>query len=345
MSLGPRKLFAMLGGLAGVALLVGTVTVAGVAAGLVVVGLLQLLGLVGGLYVAIELDRRRRRSDAQMRTVAREAATAEDVVALGEQLTRCEQRVADAAEAAERGAERGAEALGELERYVGDGLAKLDHSVRQVKKEVHRDLLAQFAQFEALIGLYRELQLERTLPSTRGWAASPDLLLWCWRHVRDQVPTRILECGSGVSTVVLAAACRDNGRGHVISLEHDERYAAVTRAHLEANGLAAWADVRTAPLTDLPGQDRPWYLMDVVPEGPLDLVVIDGPPGGVDELARLPAIEVLAPRLAPTAVVVLDDADRPGERTIAERWLEEDPEMQLEDLPHEKGTAVLRRRP
>ena len=40
------------------------------------------------------------------------------------------------------------------------------------------------------------------------------------------------------------------------------------------------------------------------------------------ERSRYPALPALEPRLAPGAIVVLDDATRPGEREILERWSE-----------------------
>lgn len=48
-----------------------------------------------------------------------------------------------------------------------------------------------------------------------------------------------------------------------------------------------------------------------------------GPPGSLGETARYPALHVLEYQLAPNAVVILDDADRPDEKGIIQRWVTE----------------------
>jgi 3,4-dihydroxy-2-butanone 4-phosphate synthase len=48
--------------------------------------------------------------------------------------------------------------------------------------------------------------------------------------------------------------------------------------------------------------------------------------------------------LSPKAVIVLDDANREGERDLAEMFLKALPGYELEFLSHEKGTAVLKPR-
>ena len=72
-----------------------------------------------------------------------------------------------------------------------------------------------FRQFEPLQALYADLRLDRSLPATRGWAASPDFLILLARHVLARRPHVIVECGSGVSMIVLARCCERNKHGHV----------------------------------------------------------------------------------------------------------------------------------
>ena len=62
----------------------------------------------------------------------------------------------------------------------------------------------------------------------------------------------------------------------------------------------------------------------MLPDREIDLLLVDGPPGYGEgmERSRYPALPALEPRLAPGAMVVLDDASRPGEREIIERWTE-----------------------
>jgi len=87
----------------------------------------------------------------------------------------------------------------------------------------------------------------------------------------------------------------------------------------------------------------PWYDLDAVPEGPFDLLLVDGPPASVGPEARYPAVPLLLDRLAKDALVVLDDTRRPDERAIGERWAAEFEGFALESLGHDHGTLVLRR--
>ena len=94
------------------------------------------------------------------------------------------------------------------------------HKVRRVHLMTY-EIKAQwdtvYRQLEALRALDAELSLERALPPTRGWSASPDFLLLIAQHARDARPRIVVECGSGTSTVVLARCMQLNGAGHVYS--------------------------------------------------------------------------------------------------------------------------------
>lgn len=227
------------------------------------------------------------------------------------------------------------------------------HKVRQVhlllyqmKDQSQHDAATLFRQMEALQGLYVELALQRSLPATRGWAASPDFLLELARHARAHAPQQVLECSSGASTLVLARCMQLNGGGKVYSLEHDPHYANLTREQLRRHGLSGWAEVIDAPLREhaISGESWPWYAHEVLPAGlSIDMLVIDGPPQATRTLARYPAGPQLFDRLAAGACVFLDDAARPDEQAILQRWQQDHPELVLAMLPCEKGCAVLRR--
>jgi predicted O-methyltransferase YrrM len=205
---------------------------------------------------------------------------------------------------------------------------------------------ALFRQLEALQGLYAELGIGKSLPATRGWAASPDFLLALARHALQERPRTVVECSSGVSTVVLARCMQINGAGMVYSLEHDALYAQATRAELERHGLAGFATVLVAPLRmlDIGAAQWPWYAHEALPASlAIDLLAIDGPPMDSGALARYPAGPALFHRLAPNAAVFLDDAGRAAESAILQRWNNEFPQLSQTLLACEKGCAVLRR--
>ena len=212
--------------------------------------------------------------------------------------------------------------------------------VAQLKEQANT-----YAQVEALLALYRDLAPERGFPPLRAFRASPDFLRELLRVAQDRDPERILECGSGSSTVFLALWARKRGHGHVWSLDHDKEYASRTRALLLERGLDEWATVVHAPLqnVEIHGESWPWYAAQELPEGPFGLLVVDGPPAYLRPRSRYPALSMLHERLAPDVDVVLDDTIRDEEQEIVAQWLKEYPAFVRRDLTCEKGSIVLSR--
>ena len=171
----------------------------------------------------------------------------------------------------------------------------------------------------------------------RALAAGPPLESSDWALDRDGLEfvlgeveggrTTAIECGSGLSTVLIARLLRERGRGTVHALEHDAEWARLTRASIEAEQLGAYATVIAAPLTRtaLGSPNAHWYDGAALVELPrdADLLLIDGPPAapaGETNRARHPALPMLAGHLAAGCLVLLDDADRDGERWAIDRW-------------------------
>lgn len=235
------------------------------------------------------------------------------------------------------------------------------HKLREVHLLVHqladhqrRDSAVLFRQLEALQGLYAELGLEKSLPGTRGWAASPDFLMELVGHARAAKPRVVVECSSGTSTLVLARCMELNGHGKVYSLEHDRAYAEQSRRMLRRHGLERWAVVLDAPLQPqaLADGSWSWYATSVLENElasvgvaetltAIDMLVIDGPPRESGKLARYPAGPLLFPALVIGATVFLDDAARADEKMILERWKDEFPHFRQSGRDCEKGCAVL----
>ena len=202
------------------------------------------------------------------------------------------------------------------------------------------------AQMEAYVLLMHLLPPRMPLPRTRGWAASPDLLLTVVDVVLQQRPSLIVDVGSGLSTVWEGLALESLGAGRVVAVDHDKDFGAATQALLERQGLGDRAEVRYAPLTPQRTGDRDvvWYdaaALDGLHD--IGVVVVDGPPGTTGPLARFPALPLLWDRLAPDAVIILDDANREDERAVVDLWVELYPELTVERLRHEKGAVILRR--
>jgi hypothetical protein len=124
----------------------------------------------------------------------------------------------------------------------------------------------------------------------------------------------ILECGSGLTTLVLATMSRHTG-SQIWTLEHDERWSHIVRSGLRRFRLAA--NVQLTPLRDYGAFD--WYDVEALALPRFSLVVCDGPPSATRG-GRFGLVPVLRGNLAHGCVILLDDARRSGEREILERW-------------------------
>jgi predicted O-methyltransferase YrrM len=226
-----------------------------------------------------------------------------------------------------------------------------------LKDEMVAGQRAGYAQVEALMGLYFSLTHGvDPLPPMRGWAASPDFLRLLYQTVQEKDPDCILELGSGSSTVMSGYALRqaagpDSGRGKpgkVISLDHLDEYARRSKRLIRQHGLDEVCSVFHAPLCShaIDSETWQWYDLEGLElGGPIDVVVVDGPPGGTQEMARYPALPLLIDQLAEDAVLLVDDGNREEEARMVARWMMEFPGFEVRAWPTEKGAFVLRRVP
>ena len=210
-------------------------------------------------------------------------------------------------------------------------------------RATEEELILQAQDLQDLQFIQSALTLPRPLPYFTRWSSSPALAARLIGMVHRYRPTQIVELGSGVSTVVMAAAVRNAGSGHVTSLDHDPVYAAKTRHELEEQGLSQWATVIDAPLVTVETArgPAPWYDVSGI-DGlqQIDLLIVDGPPRKTHKDARLPAFEILGDRLTPGAHVVLDDTARRDEAGSVAAW--SNAAETVESVPSRKGICVVR---
>jgi predicted O-methyltransferase YrrM len=217
----------------------------------------------------------------------------------------------------------------------------------RVEKEVKTEIKQTFRQLEALQNLNAVLPASDVLPATRGWAASPDLLMVLVDLVITERPSLVVECGSGASTLWLALAMRRfEIDGRIIALDHDPVFGARTRDLLARHNVRDLAEVRDAPLESfsLDGETYSWYAKRAWEDlKGIDLLFVDGPPATTGHQARYPALPLLSGLLSPGATLVLDDLVVPDMQKVLRLWLDAHPDFGSEILPLEKQAAVLRR--
>lgn len=221
-------------------------------------------------------------------------------------------------------------------------------TLRRVEGDIRKEIRQTFRQMEALQNLSAMLPANDVLPATRGWAASPDLLVMLVDLVISERPALVVECGSGASTLWLALAMRRFGiDGRIIALDHDPVFGGKTRDLLARHDVRDLAEVRDAPLESfsLDGETYSWYARRAWEDlTGIDLLFVDGPPAATGHQARYPALPLLSGSLSPAATIVLDDLVVPDMQKVLRLWLDAYPEFGSEILPLEKQAAVLRRK-
>jgi hypothetical protein len=162
-----------------------------------------------------------------------------------------------------------------------------------------------------------------------GYAIGTEALIFLDARVRQERPRAIVELGSGMSTVGLAACMASlhspKGPPYVFSIDEDAGYLERTRKMLERAGLSARVRLAHRPVreqTVLGHRTRCYeiedrFLRDFLVVEP-DFVLIDGPSGGGD--VRFGTLPLLLSHLRRPCRVYLDDALRADEMRIASLW-------------------------
>ena len=194
---------------------------------------------------------------------------------------------------------------------------------RALNKQFELQQFKVFRQSESLAGLYATLDIQRPLPRTRHYAASPDFLHLTATEIFRLQPELIVEAGSGTSTLIAAYCLRKLGRGKIISFDHEENYADISRQTISAHGLDDYAEVVYAPIKEyeIEGRTYQWYDdANLDPIQRIDMIIVDGPPKSIALDARYPAVPLLISKLHEKSIVLVDDGARPGEKEIVSKW-------------------------
>lgn len=191
---------------------------------------------------------------------------------------------------------------------------------------------------------------QRQLPLTlQNNGDLPGGLVWdAWsltsseiRHLQQmlvkQRPRRILELGSGNSTLFLADYCRWYG-AQLVSLEHDARFFHKTAALLKTFGLDRAVDLRHAPLQSVSVSGQVGQFYGARLKGPFDFVLMDGPPM---RYGRELALPMVAKHLADPWYLWLDDGNRHHEQACVWQWCRQFPGLKVSLVNNEKGRYEL----
>lgn len=178
---------------------------------------------------------------------------------------------------------------------------------------------------EAAIAVNAMIKARLPLPAFGGAAIEADTARELISLILQKRPRRVMECGSGLSTLLVGYVLERLGDGEVLSMEHLADWADLTRNRIEQHGLQHHARVFHAPLewVDLGGMATwKWYARRCWEDWKdVDLLIVDGPPAWEDRFARHPALPLLWDHLNDGAVILLDDTARPGEKGVVTDWI------------------------
>jgi hypothetical protein len=147
------------------------------------------------------------------------------------------------------------------------------------------------------------------------WSALDEYLVASINHAMA-ARGPILECGSGLSTLLVGAVAKMRGQRH-FALEHTPAWAAKVQSYLNLYNLDTVV-LPSKPLRDY--GEYSWYDIsgETIPDS-FSLVICDGPPATTNG-GRYGLVPVMWERLKSGCVVLLDDAGREQERAVARRW-------------------------
>ena len=148
-----------------------------------------------------------------------------------------------------------------------------------------------------------------------SWSARDEYLAACIDHAMSSRGP-ILECGCGLSTILIGAIAKQRGQHHW-ALEHLPEWSTKVQSYLDRYRLDS-VTLFSTPLKDY--GEFVWYdaPLEFLPDS-FALVICDGPPGGTKG-GRYGLIPIMSERLATGCTILLDDVVRESERAIANRW-------------------------
>lgn len=163
---------------------------------------------------------------------------------------------------------------------------------------------------------HQELLAELVQGWGNTWSAQYEYLDACLREARTTTGP-ILECGSGLSTLLIGAVAQSRG-GRVWTLEHEPKWAEIIQKYLRKYRISS-VTVSLAPIRSYGEFD--WYALPSLQTlpGKISMVVCDGPPGATRG-GRYGLVSVMLDKLRHDCVLLLDDGAREQERLIAARW-------------------------
>ena len=168
-----------------------------------------------------------------------------------------------------------------------------------------------------------------------GFTATVDYLNAIW-NAAAKAEGPILECGSGLTTLVAGAITAKSGMPLVVLEHHLPSYHRMARMIEQLN--LSHVQLLYCPLTAFDGFD--WYdTQDHTLPEKVALVICDGPPGS-NSGGRYGLIPVMQHTFDETCRILIDDTHRRKERAVIRRWCQE-PSLEIVEIFRQRTFAKL----
>lgn len=202
----------------------------------------------------------------------------------------------------------------------------VDIRVRLLRDQQHRNQQIVF-NYNQLNQLFSE---DSFIPFS-AWAISPSTILHVLNDISINKRKRIIEFGSGASTLYIAKLLKVLKSDAVFySVESDKQWAIDLEKQLELYNISGFVRIIYAPITKVSEmysfkEQETWYDTEILEKAldsqkEFDLVLVDGPFGGSTPYARYSAIPFLEKCLSKQASIFLDDIQRNDETEILKEW-------------------------
>ena len=135
----------------------------------------------------------------------------------------------------------------------------------------------------------------------------------------------VLEFGSGISTILLSRFAKEY-KFKLVSIESDLNWMGIVKSNIDSKNKNI--TIIHAPIKNLKLDEKKynWYCIDTIKnhlnDDKLDVMIVDGPSGKLNDLARYPALPIMQKYFDDDYSIFLDDIHRLQEKRIAQDWVD-----------------------
>lgn len=202
--------------------------------------------------------------------------------------------------------------------------------VIQLVKVIRNSKKMQYETF-ALTKLLKMFNDEIFLPLT-NWSMVPSEILHICNDIVINKRNSIVELGSGMSTLSIAKIIKIYDLDVVFTcIDNNKEWLDIVEGQLKKFSLEKCVTLIHAPITEIkkdyakPNQ-KLWYDTKVIDQvfnrhDEIDLLIVDGPFGGLTPFCRYSAVPFFRVKLSANFAIFLDDTNRKDELEILNDWI------------------------